>query len=185
MSNFKHIQFDTTNTEFVKALRKKVNAYFKEKNISKHSNFNMVLKTIFMLSIYFVPFAFIISGTIESWWINLLLWSLMGLGMSGIGMSVMHDANHGSYSKYKKVNLILGHIIEFVGGSALNWKLQHNVLHHTYTNISGMDEDLESDPMFRFSPDQERKKFHRFQHIYAWFLYGNHKATSFERFLPK
>lgn len=171
MSNFKHIQFDTTNTEFVKALRKKVNAYFKEKNISKHSNFNMVLKTIIMLSIYFVPFAFIISGTIDSWWINLLLWSLMGLGMSGIGMSVMHDANHGSYSKYKKVNLILGHIIEFVGGSALNWKLQHNVLHHTYTNISGMDEDLESDPMFRFSPDQERKKFHRFQHIYAWFLY--------------
>ena len=105
MPDFKHIPFDTKNTEFVKALRKKVNAYFKEKNISKHSNFNMVLKTIFMISIYFVPFAFIISGAIESLWINLLLWSVMGFGMAGIGMSVMHDANHGSYSKNKKVNL--------------------------------------------------------------------------------
>ena len=60
------------------------------------------LKTIFMLSIYFIPFAFIISGFIDSWWVNLILWSLMGFGMAGIGMSVMHDANHGSYSKNKK-----------------------------------------------------------------------------------
>ena len=76
------------------------------------------------------------------------------------------------YSKSKRVNTILGYVIHLIGGSATNWKLQHNVLHHTYTNISGMDEDLDSDPLMRFSPNQKRKKFHRFQHIYAWFLYG-------------
>ncbi len=172
MSNFKHIPFDTKKTEFVKALRKNVNAYFKEKNISKHANFNMVSKTVCMLALYFVPFSFLISGIVESWWLNFLLWSLMGFGMAGIGMSVMHDANHGSYSKFNNVNLILGYLIHLVGGSATNWKLQHNVLHHTYTNVSGMDEDLESDPILRFSPDQKRKKFHRFQHLYAWFFYS-------------
>lgn len=172
MPDFKHITFDNKNTEFVKALRKKVNAYFKEKNISKHANFNMVIKTIVMVAIYFIPFGFIISGVVESWWVNFIFWSLMGFGMAGIGMCVMHDANHGSYSKNKTVNKILGYFIHLVGGSATNWKLQHNVLHHTYTNVSGMDEDLESDPMMRFSPDQERKRFHRFQHIYAWFLYS-------------
>ena len=83
----------------------------------------------------------------------------MGFGMAGIGMSVMHDANHGSYSKSKTVNLIMGYLIHFIGGSATNWKLQHNVLHHSYTNISGMDEDIDLDPLMRFSPDQKRKNF--------------------------
>ena len=161
MSQFSRVQFDTQKTEFVKVLRKRVNQYFKERNISKNSNFNMVFKTIFMISIYFVPFFIIISGIIDAWWVNLILWAVMGFGMAGIGMSVMHDANHGSYSKSKRVNSLLGYIIHLIGGSATNWKLQHNVLHHTYTNISGMDEDLESDPLMRFSPDQKRKKFQR------------------------
>ena len=172
MSDFKAIKFDTNKSEFAKVLRKRVNGYFKEKNISKNSNFNMISKTVFMLSLYFIPFSFLVSGYIDSFLLNILLWVLMGFGMSGIGMSVMHDANHGSYFKSKKVNDIVGQIIVFIGGNAINWKLQHNVLHHTYTNIPGMDEDLESDPLMRFSPDQEVKKLHKYQHIYAWFLYG-------------
>ena len=172
MSDFKAIKFDTSKSEFAKVLRKRVNGYFKEKNISKNSNFNMISKTVFMMSLYLIPFSFLVSGYIEMYWLNLLLWVIMGLGMSGIGMSVMHDANHGSYFKTKKYNDIVGQVIALIGGNAINWKLQHNVLHHTYTNISGMDEDLESDPLMRFSPDQEVKKLHKYQHIYAWFLYG-------------
>ena len=53
----------------------------------------------------------------------------------------------------------MGYLIHFIGGSATNWKLQHNVLHHSYTNISGMDEDIDLDPLMRFSPDQKRKNF--------------------------
>lgn len=172
MNSFKAIKFDAKKSEFAKVLRKRVNLYFKEKNISKQSNFNMISKSVFMLSLYFIPYSFIISGSVDLYWLNLLLFALMGLGMSGIGMSVMHDANHGSYFKSKKLNNIVGQVITLIGGNAINWKLQHNVLHHTYTNISGMDEDLESDPLMRFSPDQEVKKFHKFQHVYAWFLYG-------------
>ena len=52
MPDFKHIKFDNRNTEFVKSLRKKVNTYFKEKEISKHANYNMVIKTIVMIAIY-------------------------------------------------------------------------------------------------------------------------------------
>ena len=131
----------------------------------------MILKSIVMLSMFFLPYAllYIINLNLFTY---LLMWVVMGFGMAGIGMSVMHDANHGSYSKSKTVNLIMGYLIHFIGGSATNWKLQHNVLHHSYTNISGMDEDIDLDPLMRFSPDQKRKKFHKFQHIYAWFLYG-------------
>ena len=131
----------------------------------------MIIKSVVMLSMFFLPYAFLYVFNTDGF-IYFFLWMVMGLGMAGIGMSVMHDANHGSYSKSKTVNEIMGYLIHFIGGSATNWKLQHNVLHHSYTNISVMDEDIDLDPLMRFSPDQKRKKFHKFQHIYAWFLYG-------------
>jgi len=168
----KSVKFAENETEdFYKELRKRVSAYFKENNISRYANFNMVLKTIFMISLYLVPFVLILSY-LESTWIIFLMWIVMGFGMAGIGLSIMHDANHSAYSKNKYVNSILGKLILLVGGSDVNWRIQHNVLHHTYTNVSGMDEDIEIDPLMRFSPSQRLLKGHRFQFIYAWFLYG-------------
>ena len=158
--------------EFVKELRKRVNDHFKQNNKSKYANVNMVVKTIFMLSLYFVPYFLIVFNVSHNPWIILGLWMLMGLGMAGIGFSIMHDANHEAYSKNKTVNSYLGYLINLVGGSSVNWKIQHNVLHHTYTNIDGHDEDLGSGTLMRFSSSQKRLKIHRFQQFYAWFLYS-------------
>ena len=102
----------------------------------------------------------------------LLLWFIMGVGMSGVGTSVMHDAVHGAYSKNKFVNKIIGQSIVLLGGYYYNWELQHNVLHHSYTNIDGLDEDIDSGTLFRFSPNQEHKKHHRLQYLYCWPLYS-------------
>ena len=160
------------DAEFFNSLRANVNGYFKEKGISKTGDWRMVLKTIAMLSIYFVPYAFMISGVVTDYTAFLTLWVFMGLGMAGIGFSVMHDANHGSYSKNEKVNNILGMVLNILGGYTLNWKIQHNQLHHSFTNIDGSDEDIDAPAALRFSPHKERRKFHRGQHLYAWFLYG-------------
>ena len=62
--------------------------------------------------------------------------------MAGIGMGVMHDAIHGSYSKNKKINTLLGYTFNLIGANAVVWKIQHNVLHHTYTNIDQADDDI-------------------------------------------
>lgn len=132
----------------------------------------MVIKTITMISLYLIPYFFILFNVFTNTWLVLLLWLIMAIGMSGIGFSVMHDANHGAYSKNQKVNKYLGYLINLVGGSALNWKIQHNVLHHTYTNVHNHDEDIESGGLMRFSFHQKRYKIHRLQHIYAWFFYG-------------
>jgi len=167
------ITFNTKDRpEFVKELRSRVNNYFKETKKTKYANTSMVIKTIFMLSLYFVPYFLVIFNISSNSWIVLGLWILMGIGMAGIGFSIMHDANHGAYSKNQNVNKYLGYLINLIGGSAVNWKIQHNVLHHTYTNIHGYDEDLNADPLMRFSPEQKRRKAHRFQQFYAWFLYG-------------
>lgn len=162
----------TTNADFYKVLRSRVNNYFKEGNISRHANAKMVIKTIAMLAIYIVPFVFMLIGN-YSFVMYLLLWILMGIGMAGVGLSVMHDANHGAYSKHEWINNLIGKTMILLGGSDVNWRIQHNVLHHTYTNITDMDEDIKP-PAFilRFSPHAKRNKFHRFQHIYAWFFYG-------------
>ena len=96
----------------------------------------------------------------------------MGLAMAGIGMSVMHDANHGSFSKNPKVNKVLGKMADILGVSSVNWIIQHNKLHHTFTNIYEHDEDVDGKGLFRFSPDAPLKKYHRFQHLY-WIIFYN------------
>ena len=91
---------------------------------------------------------------------------LMGLGKAGIGLSVMHDANHGAYSKKKWINNLVGYSLNLVGGNATNWKIQHNVKHHTYTNVTGMDEDIApKGGILRFDPNTPAKKHHKWQHI--------------------
>ena len=96
----------------------------------------------------------------------------MGFGTAGIGLSIMHDANHGAYSKNSKINYWMGRTVSLIGGFAVNWKIQHNVLHHSYTNIHGYDEDISPINMLRFSPDDTKRPIHKFQYIFAWFLYG-------------
>lgn len=157
--------------EFIKELRKKVNLYFKENNLSKHANANMKFKTVFMIFLYFAPLILMLTGLISSLWWVMLMWVLMGFGMSGIGLSIMHDANHESYSKNKKINKTLGFLVNFLGAYHVNWKIQHNVLHHTFTNVDGLDDDINV-PVLRLSPKQKSSKWYRFQAYYASFLYG-------------
>ncbi|NJK95953.1 MAG: acyl-CoA desaturase [Bacteroidales bacterium] len=163
---------NSINPEFFDTLRNKVNEYFQVNRISRFGNYHMVIKTIVMLSIYFIPYALMVSGVITNPWLILVMWIIMGFGMAGIGLSIMHDANHGSYSRNKVVNTIFGYFINLVGGSVTNWKIQHNVLHHSYTNIEGHDEDITTVPILRFAPGQKKFKIHHYQHIYAWFLYS-------------
>lgn len=168
----KAIKFSgNSNQEFYKTLKKRVHEYFKSQNISHYANTEMVIKTIFMLCLYIVPLVLMLT-VVESWWLTLIMWAIMGFGMAGIGLSIMHDANHGAYSRNRIVNSIFGKLLNLVGGCDFNWKIQHNVLHHTYTNVTGMDEDIDSGALMRFSPNQKLRKGHKYQFIYAWFLYG-------------
>lgn len=157
---------------FYEAVIAEVDQFFEQNNLSPYANGAMWLKTVIMLLLYFVPFVLMVTGTAAgNPLLFLLYWFLMGWGMVGIGTSVMHDANHGTYSPNKKVNQFIGFILEIIGGYTVNWKIQHNVLHHTYTNVAGLDEDIDSIILLRFSPQQPRYWFHRYQYIYAWFFY--------------
>ncbi len=156
---------------FYPTLRKRVDRYFEDNNIARTANVTMVVKSIVLLLCYTVPFVLLLALQ-PGLGISLLLWFVMGLGVAGIGMSVMHDANHGAYSGNKTVNTLMGHTLNLVGGSAYNWKLQHNILHHTYTNVVEMDEDIQDRLVLRFSPHTRVKFFHQLQWVYAFVFYG-------------
>ncbi|GAA4430099.1 acyl-CoA desaturase [Pontibacter saemangeumensis] len=156
---------------FFATLRKRVDNYFEENKISKTANTAMVVKSVVLLLCYILPFVALLVFQ-PALPLSLLLWFIMGLGVAGIGMSVMHDANHGAFSSSKRVNSLMGSTLNLVGGSTFNWKLQHNILHHTYTNVVEMDEDIQDRLVLRFSPHTRVKFFHQVQWLYAFLFYG-------------
>lgn len=157
--------------QFFRTLNKRVNDYFKENNLKKTGNWKLHLKTIIMFTLLFAPFIAIFFVPV-SIWIYLLASVVIGIGMAGVGMNVMHDGNHGSYSTKNWLNKIMGGSIYILAGNVYNWQVQHNVLHHTYTNIPGHDEDLDAGRVIRFTKDAKWYSFHKFQHYYSIFLYG-------------
>jgi linoleoyl-CoA desaturase len=97
---------------------------------------------------------------------------VIGIGMAGVGMNVMHDSNHESFSNKKWVNKVMGSSMYILAGNVYNWKVQHNVLHHTFTNIPGFDEDIDAGRIIRFNKNTKWLKIHQFQKYYSFLLYG-------------
>ncbi|MDB9730952.1 acyl-CoA desaturase, partial [Flavobacteriaceae bacterium] len=157
--------------QFFKTLNQRVNSYFKENNIQKTGNWALHLKTLVMFTLFLAPYFLILTLNLPNW-ANFLLTVVMGVGMAGVGMNVMHDGNHGAYSNKKWVNKLMGSSIYILAGNVYNWQVQHNVLHHTYTNIPEHDEDLDAGRILRFSKHADWKKYHKFQHLYSVLLYG-------------
>lgn len=167
------IKFDkSVRPEFSKVLKSRVDEYFKRNNIDRYGNLNMFLKSFTMISMFFAPLILIFSSVVTNTWAVIGLWCLSGVGMAGIGLSIMHDGNHGAFSRNKTVNRLMGLMLNVVGGSAKLWKLQHNVLHHTFTNVEGMDEDIDGPGFFRFSPHHKHKPIHKYQHYFFVLAYG-------------
>lgn len=171
MKQVRFVDKRPNSTLFYNTLKQRVDEYFVKNNISKYANTKMVIKTIILLSFYIIPYTSMLIFN-PGFGISLLLWSIMGIALAGIGMSVMHDANHNAYSSNPKVNYWIGNSLNLLGGSVFNWKLQHNVLHHTYTNIAKMDDDIDDKLFMRFSPHSSVKWYHKFQYVYVFLFYS-------------
>lgn len=160
-----------TKGEFYSELRKRVDLYFSENGLKQTGNWKMYLKTIFIFSLFtgsYISLVFYSTTIITA----LISAFLLAQAFVLIGFNIMHDSNHGSYSKNKTINRLMGYTMDLIGSSHTLWKQKHNILHHTYTNIDGMDEDLESSGFLRLSPNQEWKSKYKMQHIYSVVVYS-------------
>src|SRR5438105_10934139 len=153
-------------------LKRRVADHFEGAARSRHGGWAMAAKSAVMLAWLAGSYALLLLAPVSAWEAALLSISV-GLSMAGVGFSVMHDANHGGYSSSRRLNGVMSFTLDLLGASSYLWRQKHNLLHHTYTNISGLDEDIEAgSPWLRLAPWQPWRPHHRRQHLYVWLLYG-------------
>jgi linoleoyl-CoA desaturase len=167
MSTIKFMQGKGT---FHTDLKERVNQYFTVNNKLSTGNLGLFLKAVLFFVCYIGLYIHLVFF-FPHLWLAISECILIGLFTAAIGFNVMHDGAHGSFSKYKIINKLAGFSLNFLGGSTIMWNMKHNIIHHTYTNIDGMDDDIEAGVMLRFTEGQKRLKLHKFQHYYFWFLY--------------
>lgn len=156
---------------FRRELHRRVDRYFEESNLSKTGDWRMFLKTAIILTLVVVLYAvllFLPHTLLTAGLVSFLLAQAFVL----VGFNVMHDGGHGSYSPDGRINKVTGWMADFLGGSQLIWTQKHNILHHTYTNIEGLDDDINTFGLIRMSPNQTWHPWHRFQHLYAFPVYS-------------
>lgn len=165
------VTFSKSNNEFYQNLKTAVDQYFVENKIKKTGDWRLFSKTIILigaaLTIYCL-LMFMDLGALPA----LLLCAVFGFTSACIGFSVMHDANHGSYSTKPWVNDLVGLSANGLGASSFFWKQKHNIIHHTYTNIDGVDDDIAKSPIIRHCESQKWVPAHRVQHIYLLPIYS-------------
>ncbi|MEQ9406993.1 MAG: acyl-CoA desaturase [Fuerstiella sp.] len=156
---------------FMQTLKERVDAYFTETGQSKRDHPRLYLKTVVILCWTVASYVTLVFYA-SNGWMALAAAVSLGLAMAGVGFNVQHDGGHGAYSRYPLVNSLMAFTLDILGGSSFIWKRTHNVIHHSYTNVTGLDGDIDLGFMGRLSPHQPRYAFHRYQHLYLWFLYG-------------
>jgi linoleoyl-CoA desaturase len=163
--------FDNTTSSFFPVLKKRVNDYFVENELHQAGNNKLLVKSALLILIAVSLYVTLVFFT-PAWWLSLPFCFLLGLNLSLIGFNVMHDGGHQSFSKFPVMNTIAAHFLNALGGNAYFWATKHNINHHTYTNIEGMDSDIDVKPFMRLHEGQPLRAYHRFQYIYWFILYG-------------
>lgn len=159
------------NAGFLVALRERIDGYFSKTGKRRRDLPAMYLKTLVILTWFVGSYLLLVFAASTFWQAALLVVSL-AVAMSAIGFNVQHDGGHGAYSDKRWVNNLMAMTLDVLGGSSYVWKRKHNQIHHSFTNVTGHDDDIDVGIFGRLSPHQPRFWFHRAQHVYLWFLYG-------------
>lgn len=165
------VTFSNKQPLFYQSLKEEVDAYFTAQNRKKTGDWRLYIKTLILISTAGLIYGSLMLLPVPGW-IALLSCVLLGFTLACIGFSVMHDANHGSYSTKTWVNNLLGLTINAMGASSYFWKQKHNIIHHTYTNVDGLDDDIAKSPIIRQCKSQRWVPAHRIQHLYLLPVYA-------------
>ena len=165
------VTFTNRKAIFFRTIQANVDRYFEERNLKKTGNSHLYFKTGILIFASISIYVALLTVDFHQA-LALVLCCLLGMAQAGIGFNVMHDANHGSFSSRKWINGLMGLTLNVLGGNSWLWKQKHNVIHHTYTNVDGVDEDIKLTPLLRMCPSQKRSSLHRYQYLYCVPLYG-------------
>jgi linoleoyl-CoA desaturase len=164
-------KFSNIPHSFYTELKRRTSAYFEEVGKSTTGNYSLFIKAVILMvgvSFLYIHLVFFTPPVIWA----ILESALMGCFIAAIGFNVMHDGAHGSFSKYRWVNFLAAFSLNILGGNSFMWNMKHNIIHHAYTNVDGIDDDINIQPWMRMSSTQKKYKLHKYQHLYFWFLYS-------------
>jgi linoleoyl-CoA desaturase len=164
-------KFSNVPQSFHTELKKRISAYFEEVGKSTTGNYNLFIKAVLLMVVFVFIYLHLVFFTPAAFW-AILESVLLGGVVAAIGFNVMHDGAHGSFSKYKWVNHLAAFSLNILGGNSFMWNMKHNVIHHAYTNVDGIDDDIDIQPWMRMSATQKKYKLHKYQHLYFWFFYS-------------
>ena len=156
---------------FTNAVRERVAEHLVAQGKPERDLWQMYVKSAFIIGLAIVSYVMLVFHS-ETLWEAAIWGFLLAQGHIMIGFDVMHDAGHKGFSNNQKVNWFMSHMLDAVGGSQWLWNQKHNILHHTFTNIEELDDDIHAGSVLRLSPVQEYKWWHRFQNWYALPLYS-------------
>lgn len=165
------ITFDNRNNLFYQSLKISVDQYFETSGIKKTGDWRLYIKTITLVGAAIAMYCSLMFIQMDAF-PALLISALLGFTFASIGFSVMHDANHGSYSTKPWLNDLLGLSANALGASSFFWKQKHNIIHHTYTNVDGIDDDIAKSPIIRQCESQKWVPAHKIQHLYLTPIYA-------------
>lgn len=165
------ITFSNRNNDFYQSLKSSVEEYFVNNKIKRTGDWRLFSKTIILVSAAIAIYTVLMSASVNGW-MALMLCMLLGFTLASVGFSVMHDANHGSYSTKPGLNDFLGLSLNAMGASSYFWKQKHNIIHHTYTNVDGIDDDIAKSPIIRQCESQKWVPAHKIQHLYLLPVYS-------------
>jgi linoleoyl-CoA desaturase len=178
---------------FQAEVRRRVEDYFRRTGKRERDQVSMYLKTA-TIFLWLVGSWATLVFAVESWWQAIPVAMSLALAMAAMGFSIQHDGGHNAYSRRRWVNKLAAMSLDLMGASSYLWRWKHTIIHHTYTNISGVDTDIEIGAVVRVAPQQRRRWFHRWQHLYLfplyavtaprWHLWGDFKEAATGRMGP-
>lgn len=156
---------------FQAELKRRVDEYFARSGHNPRGGALLYAKAAF-IALWLVGSYLLLVFAAATWWQAALLALSLGLATAATGFNIQHDGNHGSFSDHRWLNGVTSFALDVIGGSSYVWRYQHNILHHTYTNLAGADYDIDTGGVGRLSPAQRKRWFHRFQQFYLWPMYA-------------
>jgi linoleoyl-CoA desaturase len=163
-------KFASKSKSFHLELKKRINQYFQETGTPTSGNYKLYFKAGILLISFIASYIHLVFF-MPPIWLAVIECIFMGGITAAIGFNIMHDGAHGSFSKSPFINELAARTLHFSGSDLFMWKTKHNVVHHAYTNIDGIDDDIDAKPFLRLCKTQKYYRIHKYQYLYFWMAY--------------